>query len=153
MTRVRFAWLPWLALWPWLVADAQTPREYLYVANSLSGDISIIEIPAHRVVGTIPHAVVGNQPDDVISNRDGSLLFVSRINDDDVIAISTATEQVAWRVDVGGSPNHLSLSADERYLYVPLYDKRIPTSAAALTARCWVPTASTFMSAAWGPIS
>src|SRR6476660_2633164 len=119
----RFASLLLLALWPWLVADAQTPRDYLYVANSLGGDISIIDIPGHRVVGSIPHSVVGNQPDDIISNRDGSLLFVSRINDNDVIAISTATEQVAWRVDVGGSPNHLSLSADERYLYAPLYDK------------------------------
>lgn len=123
LAPVRFASLLWLALWPWFVAEAQTPKDYLYVANSLGGDISIIDIPGHRVVGSIPHSVVGNQPDDIISNRDGSLLFVSRINDNDVIAISTATEQVAWRVDVGGSPNHLSLSADERYLYAPLYDK------------------------------
>lgn len=119
----RFAFLLWLAVWPWLEAGAQIAESYLYVGNSQGGDISVIEIPGHRVVRTIPHSVVGNHPDDVISNRDGSLLFVSRINDNDVIAISTATEQVAWRVEVGGSPNHLTLSADERYLYVPLYDK------------------------------
>ena len=30
------------------------------------GDVSIIAIPEHRVVGTIPATVVGNSPDDVI---------------------------------------------------------------------------------------
>ena len=107
----------------WAPALAQTPKEYLYVGNSLGGDISVIEIPSHRVVGTIPHSVVGNHPDDVIANKDGSLLFVSRLDDNDVVAISTETEQVVWRVDVGGTPNHLTLSPDERWLYVPLFDK------------------------------
>src|SRR6185436_18248296 len=69
-------------------------KEYLYVANTLGGDISIVEIPAHRVVGTIPASVVGNDPDDVISSRNGDVLYVSRLDTKDVIAISTATEQV-----------------------------------------------------------
>src|SRR6478609_1402624 len=71
-------------------------KEYLYVGNTLSGDLSIIAIPEHKVVGTIPTSVVGNSPDDVISSRN---------------------------VDVGGTPNHLALPRDERMLYVPLYDK------------------------------
>ena len=110
----------------WLVAAppaAAQAREYLYVANTLGGDISIVEIPAHRVVGTIPASVVGNDPDDVISSRNGDVLYVSRLDTKDVIAISTATEQVLWRADVGGVPNHLTLSSDERFLFVPLFDK------------------------------
>jgi YVTN family beta-propeller protein len=105
------------------LASAQPAKEYLYVGNSLGGDISVIEIPGHKVVGTIPHSVVGNHPDDVIATKDGSLIFVSRLDDGDVIAISTETEQVVWRVDVGGTPNHLTLSPDEGLLYVPLFDK------------------------------
>ena len=66
-------------------------KEYLYVANTLGGDISVVEVPSHRVVGTIPASVVGNSPDDVISTRDGDVLYVSRLDTKDVIAISTAT--------------------------------------------------------------
>ncbi len=102
---------------------AQTAKEYLYVGNSLSGDISVIEIPGHKVVGTIPAKLVGEHPDDIISNRDGTILFVSRLDAEDVIAISTETEQVLWQVPVGGVPNHLTLSADEKFLFVPLFDK------------------------------
>lgn len=98
-------------------------REYLYVGNTLGGDLSIIEIPAHRVVGTIPASVVGNDPDDVISSRNGDVLYISRLDTRDVIAVSTNTEHALWHVDVGGTPNHLTLSRDERFLYVPLYDR------------------------------
>ena len=98
-------------------------KEYLYVGNTLGGDLSIIAIPEHKVVGTIPATVVGNSPDDVISSRDGKVLYISRLDTKDVIAVSTSTEKELWHVDVGGTPNHLALSRDERVLYVPLYDK------------------------------
>jgi YVTN family beta-propeller protein len=98
-------------------------KEYLYVGNTLSGDLSVIEIPAHKVVGTIPNSVVGNGPDDVIASRDGTTIYVSRLDTKDVIAISTNTEKPLWTVPVGGTPNHLALSRDERFLYVPIYDK------------------------------
>ena len=98
-------------------------KEYLYVGNTLGGDLSIIAIPEHKVVGTIPATVVGNSPDDVISSRKGDVLYISRLDTKDVIAVSTGTERELWHVDVGGTPNHLALSRDERMLYVPLYDK------------------------------
>jgi YVTN family beta-propeller protein len=103
--------------------EAAPAKEYLYVANTLGGDISVIEVPSHKVVATIPASVVGNSPDDVISTRDGDVLYVSRLDTKDVIAVSTATEQVLWKTEVGGVPNHLTLSRDERFLFVPLYDK------------------------------
>jgi YVTN family beta-propeller protein len=112
-----------LALLATAPLPAQSARDYLYVENTLGGDISVIDLATHKVVGSIPASIVGEHPDDVISNRDGTLLFVSRLDAEDVIVISTETEQVVWKVDVGGRPNHLTLSADERYLYVPLFDK------------------------------
>jgi YVTN family beta-propeller protein len=108
---------------PPALLSAQTPRDYLYVENTIGGDISVIEIPSHRVVGTIPHSVVGDDPDDIISTRDGTVLYLSRLDSEDVIAISTETEQVLWTAKVGGRPNHLTLSPDETLLYVPLFDK------------------------------
>src|SRR6476646_2496274 len=119
--RHRFV-VPLLSALVSLQSHAQT-KEYLYVGNTLSGDVSIIEIPAHRVVGTIPASVVGNSPDDVISSRDGKVLYISRLDTKDVIAVSTSTEKELWHVDVGGTPNHLALSRDQRHLFVPLYDK------------------------------
>jgi YVTN family beta-propeller protein len=98
-------------------------QEFLYLGNSLGGDISVVAIPSHKVVGTIPATVVGNHPDDVIASRNGDVLYISRLDVNDVIAVSTATEQVLWRTEVPGVPNHLTLSADEQFLYVPVYDK------------------------------
>ena len=37
--------------------------------------------------------------------------------------MSTSTEKLLWRAEVAGTPNHLALSPDERFLYVPIYDK------------------------------
>ena len=105
------------------VPTALAAQEYLYVGNSLGGDISVISIPSHKVVRTIPESVVGNHPDDVIASRNGDVLYISRLDVNDVIAVSTATEQMLWRAEVPGVPNHLTLSPDEQFLYVPIYDK------------------------------
>ena len=119
---IRFAVLAGSCVFAPATLAAQA-SEYLYVGNSLGGDISVIAIPSHKVVGTIPATVVGNHPDDVIASRDGGVLYISRLDVNDVIAVSTATEQVLWRTELPGVPNHLTLSPDERFLYVPVYDK------------------------------
>jgi YVTN family beta-propeller protein len=127
MTRYGFARSPWpvalAAVLAGIPISAAAQRDYLYVENTLGGDISVIDLATHKVVGTIPASVVGEHPDDIIANRAGTLIFLSRLDAEDVIAISTETEQVVWKVEVGGRPNHLTLSADERFLYVPLFDK------------------------------
>ncbi len=119
----RAAWITTLAsvtamLVP-RVAYAQS-KEYLYIENSVGGDVTVISIPEHEIVSTIPATVIGHDPDDVIASSDGRVLFVNRGGAEDVLAISTATEEVLWQVSVGGTPNHLTLSNDDRYLYVPL---------------------------------
>jgi YVTN family beta-propeller protein len=106
--------------------------EFVYLENTDSGDISVIDIPGHTVVSTIK---LGTYLDDVTASRDGKILYANRVNSlglseakqvgesGEIIAISTETEQVLWRTPVHGWPNHLTLSADERLLYVPLYDR------------------------------
>src|SRR5262249_61727587 len=85
--------------------DGAGAKEYLYVANTLGGDISVIEVPSHKVVATIPASVVGNSPDDVISTRDGDVLYVSRLDTRDVIAISTATAQLLRKTAPAPAPH------------------------------------------------
>ena len=81
-----------LALLTFAARPAYAQRDYLYVENTLGGDISVIDLGSHKVVGTIPASVVGEHPDDIISNRAGTMIFLSRLDAEDVIAISTESE-------------------------------------------------------------
>jgi len=105
--------------------------EYLYLENTDSGDISVIDIPGHTVVSTIK---VGPYLDDVVASGDGKILYTNRTESlglqekrvgelGEIIAISTETEQLLWRTPVSGWPHHLTLSQDDRLLYVPLFDR------------------------------
>jgi DNA-binding beta-propeller fold protein YncE len=110
-----------------VAASAATPasaekREYLYVENSFGGDVTIISIPEHEVVGTIPASKVGRGPDDVAATPDGRTIFINRLQGEDVVAIDTRTEEVLFTVPVGGIPHHMTMGADGRHLYVPLFD-------------------------------
>ncbi len=108
-------------------------EEFLYLENTDSGTISVIDIPGHTVVDTIH---LGSYLDDVCASSDGSVLYANRINtlnldlskrigeSGEIIAIDTADNEVVWRTPVGGWPHHLTLSADDRLLYVPLYDRQ-----------------------------
>jgi YVTN family beta-propeller protein len=105
--------------------------EYVYLENTDSGDISVIDIPGHTVVSTIK---LGTYLDDVTASHDGKILYANRANSlgladpklvgesGEIIALATETEQILWRTPVHGWPHHLTMSQDDRLLYVPLYD-------------------------------
>lgn len=113
-----------LFLAPLLICGAPAvgqPHEYLYVENSVSGDVSIISIPENKLVGTIPASKIGHHPDDLAITPDGSTLLVNRLDTEDVIALDARTEKVLFTVPVGGVPNHITVSRDGRLLYVPIF--------------------------------
>lgn len=105
--------------------------EILYVQNTYSGDLTLIGIPGHEVIGRID---VGKYPDDVVVAPDGNTVYVNRINSaglpnapnmgdtGEVIAFSSVNDQVLWRVAVNGMPHHMTLTQDSRFLFVPLYN-------------------------------
>jgi YVTN family beta-propeller protein len=104
--------------------------EFAYLENSDSGDVTVIAIPGHTVVSTIK---IGPFLDDVTPSHDGRILYVNRYDSlaagdrhmaesGEVIAVSTETEKILWRTRVDGWPNHLSISLDDRRLYVPLFN-------------------------------
>lgn len=111
---------------------AATPREILYVHNTMSGEISKVAIPEHEVIGTIP---IGLYMDYVTASPDGRILYVNRIESlgegrapnigtsGELIAVSTATDEILWRVALeDGMPHHMAVSSDGRLVFVPLYD-------------------------------
>ncbi|MFW6125245.1 MAG: beta-propeller fold lactonase family protein [Pirellulales bacterium] len=106
-------------------------EERLYVENTFGGDITVVDVPRHEVVGRIE---VGKYPDDVVASHDGTVLYANRhqslgipgiprgSESGELIAISTATHEILWRIDIDGTPHHLAVSKDDRYVYVPIFN-------------------------------
>src|SRR5262249_14788120 len=114
-----------------LFATQGKTTEILYVQNTYSGDITLIGIPSHEVIGRIE---IGKFPDDVVAAPNGKVVYVNRINgaglertpnfgdSGEVIALSPTTDQILWRVSVEGAPHHMTLTQDSRFLFVPLFN-------------------------------
>jgi YVTN family beta-propeller protein len=114
-----------------LVATVTAPlaaqrHGWLFVENSQSGDVSVIDATSLKVVGSIP---IGLSPDEIVASPNGDVLYVARIvrRDDgrptgtgELIAIDPAARSVAWRVPLRGSPNHVAVSPDGRRVYVTI---------------------------------
>lgn len=107
-------------------------KEYLYIHNTFSGDVSKIAIPEHEVVGEIE---IGHYMDYVAKSPDNRTLYVNRINGDlpgsrapnvgvdgELIAIDPRTDEIQWRIDMDGMTHHMSVSKDGRHVFVPYYD-------------------------------
>lgn len=106
----------------------------LYVENSRGGDISVIDRKTHDVVATIPLGE-NDHPDDIVASRDGKILYlnclqpisghisVDAVADNSiVIAVSTETQEILWRKEFRGQVGHMTITSDDRYLYIALYD-------------------------------
>jgi DNA-binding beta-propeller fold protein YncE len=107
-----------------LAAQTAPPQELLYVGNNQAGTVSVIEVPAYRVIGefdALPD--VADRPtlgatDDLVGPASGEVLYISRGPVRDVAAFSTATRKLLWKVPVGGVADHFTLSRDGRLLFV-----------------------------------
>jgi YVTN family beta-propeller protein len=107
-------------------------EERVYVGNTDSGDLSVISVPRLEVVATVK---IGTYPDDVIAAHDGRTVYANRVQgmghplskrageSGEIVAVSTANEEVLWRTDLAGWLQHLALSPDDRRLFVALYDR------------------------------
>ena len=98
----------------------------VFVENSNSGDLSIIDNASLKVVGTIP---IGLSPDDIITAPDGKELYVSRIvrgtngrpsGKGEVVAVDPVGRTILWRASFTGVPNHLAVSPDGKRIYVTI---------------------------------
>jgi YVTN family beta-propeller protein len=99
---------------------------WLFVENSQSGDVTVIDATTLRVAGSIP---IGLSPDEIVASPSGDVLYVARIvrRDDgrptgtgELIAIDPAARSVVWRAPLRGSPNHIAVSPDGRRVYVTI---------------------------------
>lgn len=105
--------------------------ELLYVHNTNSGEISVIDIPKHEVINTID---IGLYMDFVTPSPDEKVLYVNRIDSlgagrasnigetGELIALSTLNGEILWRMKLEGMPHHMVASKDGKFVFVPYYD-------------------------------
>ncbi len=101
-------------------------RQLLFVENTNSGDVSVIDDATLTVTGTLP---VGLSPDDIVPSPAGDVLYLSRIvrRDDgrpsgngEIVAIDPVRLKVLWRAPLRGAPNHVAVSPDGQRIYVTI---------------------------------
>lgn len=91
--------------------------EHVYVVNTESESLSVIEHSTARVIDTIE---LGEKPHGQAPAMRAGRLYVTTDGDKgEVIAIDARTREIVWRLDVGGSLNEPHLTRDERFLFAP----------------------------------
>ena len=102
-----------LALWA-LAAPAAAAT--LYITNTKSDSISIIDTNTFEVTGTIP--LGKGKPNRVAFHPDGKTAWVVYDKTHDLGVVDAEAGRLLRRVQIGGNPYNLTFSPDGRYLYV-----------------------------------
>ena len=92
-------------------------RTKLYVTNSTSDDLTVIDPVSMQVTGSVK---VGDNPHGLIPSPDGGKLYVTIEGTDELIVLDTATDKILARTSVGRAPNQIAITRDGRYVFVPL---------------------------------
>ncbi len=97
-------------------------QDRLYVVNTLSRDISIVDTARLSVIDRIP-LVAGIEPTDVVfmpdagSQIDGKLYITNRTSND-VTVVSTGARRILKSIKVGSQPSHIAADAVRGEVYV-----------------------------------
>jgi YVTN family beta-propeller protein len=102
-------------------------KPWAYVANTVSGTVSVIEFASYTTIATIP---VGAEPWAVASSPNGRFVYVAVANENAIRVIDTDTNTVTATVPVGRSPRALAVTNDgdpddlDELVYVPSFFAR-----------------------------
>jgi YVTN family beta-propeller protein len=105
-----------LALLALLVAAGPAAAGTLYVTNTKSDSLSIIDTSTLEVTGTIK--LGAGKPNRVVFHPDGKTAWVVYDKTHDLGIVDAAARKLVKRVKIGGNPYNLNFSPDGRYLYV-----------------------------------
>ena len=98
-----------------LVAGPATAAT-LFVTNTKSDSISVIDTNTFEVVATIP--VGKGKPNRIVFHPDGKLAWVVYDKSHDLGVIDADARKLVKRVKIGGNPYNLNFTPDGRYLLV-----------------------------------
>jgi YVTN family beta-propeller protein len=104
-----------VAIWM-LAAVAPAAAATLYITNTKSDSISVIDTDTLEVVGTIP--LGRGKPNRVVFHPDGKTAWVVYDKSRDLGVVDADAQRLIKRVKIGGNPYNLAFTPDGRYLYV-----------------------------------
>ena len=98
-------------------------RQRLYVANSNSDSVTVVDTRGNTVVESIPiqpfeRRAAGAAPESVVLSKDGRRLFVACAGINAVAVIGLRPSRLEGLIPTGWYPNHIALSPDGEYLAV-----------------------------------
>ena len=88
----------------------------LYITNTKSNSISIIDTTTFEVTGTI--ALGAGKPNRIVFEPNGRTAWVVYDKSHDLGLVDAEARKLVKRVKIGGNPYNLAISPDNRYLYV-----------------------------------
>lgn len=88
----------------------------LYVTNTKSDSISVIDTDTLEVVSTIP--LGRGKPNRIVFHPDGKTAWVVYDKSRDLGVVDADARRLVKRVKIGGNPYNLAFTPDGRYLYV-----------------------------------
>jgi YVTN family beta-propeller protein len=89
----------------------------LLVTNWCSYDMTVIDIPSWKRVGTV---ALGAYPRGVVVSPDSSKAYVAVMGSSHVAVVDLGSRRANRTITVGAAPRHVVLSPDGRHLYVTL---------------------------------
>ncbi|HWC05303.1 MAG TPA: beta-propeller fold lactonase family protein [Methylomirabilota bacterium] len=110
---IRAVLAVWLLLAAWSV-DASADE--LYVSNTHSGTISVIDTGRDEVVATI--ALGGGVPNRIVLTPDGTQAWAIHDKSRVISVVDVAARKVLRRIKIGEWPYNLSFTPDGRYCWV-----------------------------------
>jgi YVTN family beta-propeller protein len=99
------------------MAAPAAARPMLYVGNSTGSDVSVIDLNARKVAATI---TLGRTVHGVCAPSDGKHLYVTVESDHTLRVVDTASNRQTANIALPGTPNECAVTADGRYVLVPI---------------------------------
>jgi YVTN family beta-propeller protein len=99
-----------------LVVAGPAAAASLYVTNTKSDSVSIIDTATLEVTGTIK--LGAGKPNRIVFHPDGKTAWVVYDKSHDLGVIDAESKKLVKRVKIGGNPYNLNVSPDGRFLYV-----------------------------------
>ncbi|MGH7300491.1 MAG: hypothetical protein ACREJE_08775 [Candidatus Rokuibacteriota bacterium] len=108
--------VPVLGLLAGALVAAPATAATLFVTNTKSDSISIIDTSTFEVIGTIP--LGRGKPNRIVFHPEGRFAWVVYDKSRDIGIVDAEARKLVRRVKIGGNPYNLAFTPDGRYLYV-----------------------------------
>ncbi len=115
----------------------------IYVGNSNSDDVSVIDSSTNAVVATVD---VGDLPADIEFNPSNKNIYVGNYRSHDVSVIDSSTNAVVATVDVGSQPRYNEFNPSNNNVYVGNIGSNDVSVISSTTVPVQPPTATTITS-------